>query len=194
MLELRSSCERCDAPLPSDALDARICSYECTFCAACTDAHLGGRCPNCSGELIARPTRATDAGSDVTHPGVVLRRYADAWRQGDLDTLLDCYDDGFTLHNGGASRFAGTHVGKDAAVGAMAELSTIAPRELVAIDHVLVDDDGGALVVTETLRRDDADHTMQRLLRYRVAGGRLVECWLYESDQALVDHLWRPST
>jgi uncharacterized protein len=56
MLELRPSCECCDADLPPEA-DARICSFECTFCAACADTVLHGQCPNCGGELVARPVR-----------------------------------------------------------------------------------------------------------------------------------------
>jgi len=48
-------CERCGADLPHDA-DAVICSYECTFCRACGEA-MGSVCPNCSGELVARPRR-----------------------------------------------------------------------------------------------------------------------------------------
>jgi hypothetical protein len=59
MLELRPTCERCDAALPFDSADARICSYECTFCATCTDGDLGGTCPNCGGDLQVRPRRAT---------------------------------------------------------------------------------------------------------------------------------------
>jgi uncharacterized protein len=55
-LEMREACERCKAPLAKDTPDARICSYECTFCAPCTDA-MGGRCPNCGGELVPRPRR-----------------------------------------------------------------------------------------------------------------------------------------
>jgi hypothetical protein len=58
MLELRPGCECCDRDLPPDAEDAVICSFECTFCRACADTRLGGRCPNCGGELIARPRRA----------------------------------------------------------------------------------------------------------------------------------------
>ena len=54
-LEMRDGCERCDTPLPPDA-DAFICSYECTFCARCTDA-TGAVCPNCGGELVRRPRR-----------------------------------------------------------------------------------------------------------------------------------------
>jgi len=55
-LEMREKCERCDEALPRDSAGARICSYECTFCRACADA-MNGRCPNCGGELVARPQR-----------------------------------------------------------------------------------------------------------------------------------------
>ena len=58
MLQMRPNCECCDADLPPDSGAARICSFECTFCAACADQRLGGKCPNCGGDLIARPTRA----------------------------------------------------------------------------------------------------------------------------------------
>lgn len=57
MLQLRPNCECCDVNLPPDATDARICSFECTFCAACAEHRLGGLCPNCGGELLARPRR-----------------------------------------------------------------------------------------------------------------------------------------
>ena len=55
MLELRPSCERCDVDLPVDSHDARICTYECTFCAGCAAAM--GACPNCTGNLVVRPIR-----------------------------------------------------------------------------------------------------------------------------------------
>jgi hypothetical protein len=55
-LTMKSECEKCDVPLPLDSPDARICSYECTFCASCASA-MGGRCPNCGGELEPRPRR-----------------------------------------------------------------------------------------------------------------------------------------
>ena len=57
MLALRPSCECCDRDLPPASADARICSFECTFCAACADGVLAGRCPNCGGELVRRPVR-----------------------------------------------------------------------------------------------------------------------------------------
>ena len=55
-LEMRPKCEKCDAPLAMDSADARICSYECTFCAPCA-ASMEARCPNCGGELRERPRR-----------------------------------------------------------------------------------------------------------------------------------------
>lgn len=57
MLALRPNCECCDRDLPADSGEARICSFECTFCADCVEARLGGRCPNCGGDLVARPIR-----------------------------------------------------------------------------------------------------------------------------------------
>jgi hypothetical protein len=54
-LEMRTECERCGARLAPDG-DARICSYECTFCSACAQA-MNGVCPNCGGELVPRPRR-----------------------------------------------------------------------------------------------------------------------------------------
>lgn len=57
MLELRPNCECCDRDLPPRSGDARICSFECTFCVTCAQTKLAGRCPNCGGELVARPRR-----------------------------------------------------------------------------------------------------------------------------------------
>jgi hypothetical protein len=58
VLALRPNCECCDRDLPPESPDALICSFECTFCAACAASRLhGGRCPNCGGELVRRPVR-----------------------------------------------------------------------------------------------------------------------------------------
>ena len=57
MLDLRPNCECCDRDLPFDSTEARICTFECTFCAACAEDRLDGACPNCGGELVRRPIR-----------------------------------------------------------------------------------------------------------------------------------------
>jgi uncharacterized protein len=38
-------------------MEAVMCSFECTFCKGCAETVLGGRCPNCGGELVRRPIR-----------------------------------------------------------------------------------------------------------------------------------------
>jgi hypothetical protein len=58
MLEMRPDCERCGRDLPPESAEARICSFECTFCADCVDGALAGICPNCGGGFAPRPTRA----------------------------------------------------------------------------------------------------------------------------------------
>lgn len=57
MLQLRPNCECCNADLPPASSEARICTFECTFCAACADQKFLGICPNCSGNLERRPIR-----------------------------------------------------------------------------------------------------------------------------------------
>ena len=60
MLQLRPNCECCDRDLPAESTVAFICSFECTFCRSCVEGALGGRCPNCGGELVPRPRRPAE--------------------------------------------------------------------------------------------------------------------------------------
>ena len=94
MLDLRPNCERCDKDLPVNATDARICSYECTFCAPCAETVLMNVCPNCGGGLTPRPIRPAKAwrpGISAEHqPGSEVRVYMkrSAEEQGELTTRL----------------------------------------------------------------------------------------------------------
>ena len=56
-LDLRPNCECCDKDLPPDTTDARICTFECTFCAECVETVLLNVCPNCGGGFVPRPIR-----------------------------------------------------------------------------------------------------------------------------------------
>lgn len=88
MLELRPTCEHCSKALPPDSLEARICSYECTFCVGCVDNVLKhNACPNCGGGLVPRPIRPSrnwkgpylgkhPASTTVKHKPVDLQAYA----------------------------------------------------------------------------------------------------------------------
>ena len=57
MLELRPNCECCGVDLPPQSTEARICTYECTFCAECVENVLFNVCPNCGGGFSPRPIR-----------------------------------------------------------------------------------------------------------------------------------------
>jgi len=56
-LELKPNCEYCDKDLPPNSGQARICTFECTFCADCVEDVLRNVCPNCGGGFERRPIR-----------------------------------------------------------------------------------------------------------------------------------------
>ena len=73
MLEYRRNCEGCGRELALDDHQVYICSFECTWCAACTAAFPRCTCPNCGGNLALRPIRprhlshAPSAAGDQPH-------------------------------------------------------------------------------------------------------------------------------
>ena len=69
MLELRPTCENCNTALPPDSAEARICSFECTFCARCVEEVLGNVCPNCGGGFAPRPIRPVRDWKGENHLG-----------------------------------------------------------------------------------------------------------------------------
>jgi hypothetical protein len=90
MLELRPNCELCDADLPPASADARICSYECTFCVACVEDVLHGVCPNCGGGFQPRPIRPVRAwrdGTGLRHDPPGTRRRATPYTREQLDAF-----------------------------------------------------------------------------------------------------------
>jgi len=92
MLELRPNCELCDRDLPPESSEARICTYECTFCAACVDEILHDVCPNCGGGFQPRPIRPARAWRPgtglVDDPPGARRRYA-AFTREEIDAFVE---------------------------------------------------------------------------------------------------------
>lgn len=77
VLEMRPNCEYCDKDLPNGTKDARICTYECTFCARCVDDILENVCPNCGGGFTPRPKRPDTAwrdGVSIEHQPMSTKR------------------------------------------------------------------------------------------------------------------------
>ena len=123
-----------------------------------------------------------------------LLAYGDAWRAGDIDRVLASYADDVIFHYFGGSEVAGTHVGKEASVAAMMQTASRTSRELVAIIDVLAGEGLGSIVAVERFARQDAGIEpveVRRVFVYKVAtDGRIVECWVLDEDQTLMDRLW----
>jgi hypothetical protein len=84
VLELRPNCEACDRDLPPDSPDARICTYECTFCADCVATLLQNVCPNCGGGFERRPVRPVTErrpGNSLTHDPPSTERRQLRWER-----------------------------------------------------------------------------------------------------------------
>ncbi|MEP2028737.1 MAG: DUF1272 domain-containing protein [Paracoccaceae bacterium] len=92
MLELRPNCELCDCDLPPESQDARVCSYECTYCAACVESALHNVCPTCGGGFAPRPIRPKHAYRHQlklgleNHPAGSVRKHS-KWTREQIDEL-----------------------------------------------------------------------------------------------------------
>jgi len=121
----------------------------------------------------------------------VVERYARAWEAGDLAALRACYHPDFTLHYFGDHSLAGDHVGLAAALAALVEVSRRTRRRLVRIIDVMAGPERAAVIAREAFERDGVVAELDRVLVYRIADDLLVECWVHDGDQALVDSFLR---
>jgi hypothetical protein len=78
MLEIRPTCENCKKKLPVNSEEAKICSFECTYCSHCANEVFKNVCPNCGGGFVQRPVR----------PKAMLDKYPASTKvvEKDLDT------------------------------------------------------------------------------------------------------------
>lgn len=92
MLELRPNCEWCDCDLPPASEEARICSYECTYCATCVEDILQNVCPTCGGGFSKRPIRPVGTDGCQKDLGLVNRpastkRHHSNWTRAQLQEV-----------------------------------------------------------------------------------------------------------
>jgi ketosteroid isomerase-like protein len=132
---------------------------------------------------------ASDSTARATNEAVV-RRYCDAWRRGDVATIVDCYHDDVVLHWFGRSPLAGDHRGKAAALTALMRLQQLANRQLVEIHDVLASDAHAVVLARERFERDGRVLDVNRVLVYHVRDDKLAEAWIYDEDQRELDALW----
>ena len=90
-LDLRPNCEYCNKDLPANSVEARICSYECTFCADCAERLLKNVCPNCGGGFVSRPIRPARewrAGLSLTARPASTKRVRLSWTREEITAFV----------------------------------------------------------------------------------------------------------
>ena len=128
-----------------------------------------------------------DEAAQIAAVRAAVMRYATAWLAGDRAGIAACYHDELTLHYAGQNPLAGTHRGKAAALAALLEVTRRTNRKLLGIDDVMAGPRRGAILARESFSRDGHTAELERLLVYAVRDGLLLECWVYDRDQATVD-------
>ena len=129
----------------------------------------------------------TDNQAAIERTRKAVTRYAHAWLAGDRPALAACYHDDFTLHYAGKNPLAGVHRGKQAAFAVLAEVARRSNRKLLGVDDIMAGPQRGAILVRESFSRDGKTAEVERLLVYSVKDGLLLDCWVYDRDQATVD-------
>jgi steroid delta-isomerase-like uncharacterized protein len=190
-LEMRERCERCSAAL-SLGSEASICSYECTFCAACATA-LGATCPNCGGELLRRPRRA----APTVTPRAVVRRLHEIWNTGDVAAVDTVYAEDFVGHFPPSSHLPERR-GRDGAREGIARARTAFPDWYESIDAMIVEGNTVVTRYTSTgthrgdfrgIRPTGAKITVPEISIYRVARGQVAEQWCLLDDLGRLQQL-----
>ena len=177
-LEMREQCEKCGAALGLAA--AMICSYECTFCATCADA-LARTCPNCGGELLARPRRRA---ATVT-PRQLIRRLHDIWTTGDLAAVPEVYAPDFVGHFPASSHLP-ERLGHDGVRDGIRRIKAAFPDWREDVDEMIAE--GNRVVTRYTSRGTHRGEfrglaptgraiAVREISIYRVSNGKVVEQW-----------------
>ena len=123
---------------------------------------------------------------------VVMDRYIDAVRAGDWETAFGFFADDIVLRVPGRSSLAGERRGRQAARAYIDAALAKAHGQEVEVELIdrLTSEERVALIVRERFARPDRDVEIRRANVYRIAGGRIVEIWIFEADQYAVDELF----
>ena len=133
---------------------------------------------------IADPSPSLDA-ADV-------RRFYAALASGDLGVMIALLASDATLHVPGTQPLSGDHTGVDAILNfVLATTAATDSGERIELIDALADNDhvaGYVRVTAERGGRTALDNFTLHLFRHE--GGRIVEIWFHNRDQAAVDAFW----
>ncbi len=122
----------------------------------------------------------------------VIGPYLDVMRSGDRETGYTFFAEDVRFHIPGRSPFAGDHRGRDAAVHYIESAIALAEEGEVELELIdtLASRERVALLLHERCKRPGGVVDIRRANVYRIAGGKIVEVWIFEADQHAVDALF----
>jgi uncharacterized protein len=124
-------------------------------------------------------------------PRELMSDYLAAAKRGDWDTAFGYFAEEIEFHIPGRSAFAGHQRGRHAVVDYIQSVRDHYRNgeiELELID-MLASDERVALLVRERFHGDGPPLEIRRANVYRVRGDQIVEIWIFEADQYVVDEL-----
>jgi ketosteroid isomerase-like protein len=121
----------------------------------------------------------------------LMSNYLAAARRGDWDAAFGYFAEDIEFHIPGRSSFAGTLRGKAAAADYIQSIRDHYGDGQIEVELVdmLVSDERVALLVRERFLGQGPPVEIRRANVYRVRGEQIVEIWIFEADQYVVDEL-----
>ena len=143
------------------------------------------------------PQAVVELGSSpgAADPGSVVRRFhaeqARMYAGGSIDGIRGLLADEVVWHVPGTSAIAGEHAGVDAVLEYFRKRRDMTDATFRVIVH------GAAMIAGRVVQlaggaavRDGREVTWETVGVFRVADGRIAECWLIPFDQAEFDRIW----
>jgi hypothetical protein len=117
-----------------------------------------------------------------------ISQLVEAFNRRDLETVTKLFSDDVVLHCPGKSRVSGTYQGKPGLLEFWQKQIELTGGSFQGNVISVCQGEGSLILVMEVIV-DHADETLswQRVNRYHVADGRIVEAWIYEGDQYVAD-------
>ncbi len=118
-----------------------------------------------------------------------LHRYLTAWGNGDVMAVLGSYHERLELHWPGDHRLSGVHIGRDAAVTALADLQVATRRTLHSVRSISAGTELASVELVERWVVDGQPLEVERLLQFGVRDGQITWCSVTEHQPELVDRI-----
>jgi ketosteroid isomerase-like protein len=150
-------------------------------------AGAAGDGPGCIPVTTSPPPDQEVAVGDHEHPNATLvRRFVNAWFDGDFDTWRSLAADDIVMHMRGKSALDGSYRGRDG-VSAFFEKFAALDVDLfdMEVEDVVADDRYAAVVMRAGYQRGDESLDVRAACAYRIdADGRIAEAWTVSDNQA----------